>query len=313
MAAKAASATSEREMTAMERLLSLNRKGQAPARPTPPRPAADRSASSAAGGVQQVRLDRISPNPSQPRRALDEVALDELTDSIRSQGVIQPILVRPRTDEPGQFEIVVGERRYTAARRAGLESIPCIVRSLDDRETFIIAIAENVAREDLHPIDEAAAYRRMLDEKYASNQGEIAELIGVHRTRISRKLKLLKLDGRIRDDVRAQPTDIVSLTHLEELSRLKPGFGQYQLYRTLVDRRLSTRELQKRVDARLAPPPVASRSASPTVMTLESGAKLTIAADRVTLSIPRKPADSTDPADVVADVEQVVAKLKAKL
>jgi ParB family chromosome partitioning protein len=258
-------------------------------------------------------LDRITPNPAQPRRTLDDVALDELTESIRSQGVIQPILVRPKSDEPGRFEIVVGERRYTAARRVGLEAIPCIVRSLDDRETFIISIAENVAREDLHPIDEAAAYRRMLDESFAANQGEIAEVIGIHRTRVSRKLKLLKLDERIQEDVRSQPVDVVSLTHLEELSRLKPGVTQYQLYRSVVDRKLSTRELHARVEACLAPPKPREPTVSNSTLVLESGVRVTVALDKYTLRVPRSPGDPVDLPRIVADLERVVAELKARL
>ena len=108
------------------------------------------------------------------------------------------------------------------------------MRKLDDRETFILSIAENVAREDLNPIDEAAAYQRMLDEGYAKNQGEIANHIGVHRTRVSRKLKLLSLDDRIQEHIRTTPAAALSLTHLEELSRLKAGdpffVDRFELY-----------------------------------------------------------------------------------
>jgi len=274
MPATKTSAT-ERELTAMERLLNLNR-AQAPAKPE--------------GEVREIPLDRLRPNPDQPRRSFDEAAIGELADSIRSQGVIQPLLVRPMPGEVGAYQIVVGERRFVAAGRAGLTTAPCIVRSLEDREVFILSVAENVAREDLNPIDEAGAYRRMLDEGYAANQGEIADLIGVHRTRVSRKLKLLSLDPRIQDHVRSRPAGAVSLTHLEEL-----------------------RELRSRVDDMLAPRRSTASPVTKSIIPLEGGARIAVYPNKYVLRIPREPGDQVDLPRIVADLEGVLAQLRTRL
>ncbi|MFW6163072.1 MAG: ParB/RepB/Spo0J family partition protein [Planctomycetota bacterium] len=312
----------------MERLLSLNRKAdqEAPAaaerrrtRPKrPPRRASSRKAAPRDGeasepGVRPVPLDRLRPNPEQPRQVADDEALEELTDSIRAQGVIQPLLVRPHPEGDGVYEIVVGERRYTAARRAGLEAVPCIVRALDDRQTFLVSVAENVAREDLNPIDEAAAYRRVLDEGYAANQGEIADLIGIHRTRVSRKLKLLSLDPRIQAHLRSAPDEALSLTHLEELTRLEPGDTQHELYRAAVARGLSTRELHARVDAQLAPRPRRNPSVSRSVVALDSGARITVYPTHINLRIPRQAGDEVGLARIASDLEGILAELRSRL
>jgi len=301
MPAKAAVATSDQELTAMERLLQLNRRAPSGA-PRPPE-----------ADVRPIPLDALSPNPGQPRQTFDDASIDELADSLRARGVIQPLLVRPQADEPGRFEIVVGERRFVAAGRAGLESVPCIVRSLDDRETFILSVAENVAREDLNPIDEAAAYRRMLDEDYARNQGEIARLVGVHRTRVSRKLKLLSLDPRVQDHLRKHPAAALSLTHLEELSRLEPGDDQHLLYLTAVDHGLSTREVRARVDAMLAPRSARAPSVSKSILALEGGARIAVYPSKYVVRIPREPGDEVGLPRIAADLERVLAELRARI
>jgi ParB family transcriptional regulator, chromosome partitioning protein len=299
MQAKAAVAASDREMNAMERLLSLNRRAPAP------RVAAEAE-------VRQLAIGQLRPNPLQPRKALDEEALAELVESIRARGVIQPLLVRPVPDEPDAFEIVVGERRYTAAGRAGLEAVPCLVRTLDDRETFLLSVAENVAREDLNPLDEAAAYRRILDEGFAANQGEIAALVGVHRTRVNHKLRLLNLDERIQDHVRSQPPSAISLTHLEELARLQPGDGQHGLYLAAVERAMSTRELHARVDALLRPPtapPVVAKS----IMAFDHGVRVGIYPSKYTVRFPRAANEPVDLPRIVGDLERLLGELKARL
>jgi len=300
-AAAAAPSASDRELTAMERLLNLNRQSPDGAR-TPP-----------AAAVRPIPLEQLSPNPVQPRQTFDDASIDELAESLRARGVIQPLLVRPHPHEPERFEIVVGERRFIAAGRAELDSLPCIVRTLDDRETFILSIAENVAREDLNPIDEAAAYRRMLDDGYAANQGEIAGLIGVHRTRVSRKLKLLELDPRIQDSVRSQPAGTVSLTHLEELSRLTPGDEQHLLYELAVERGLSTRELHTRVEALLAPAAGRGPGISKSVIALDRGARIAVYPSKYTIRIPREPGDEVNLPRIVADLERLLAELRTRL
>ena len=318
MPPKGAVAASDRELSAIERLLDLNRKAahEAPAREERPRRAPRRTARRAAPsapGVRAIPLDQLSPNPAQPRQTLHDGAMDELADSIRAQGVIQPLLVRPHPDDAGRFQIVVGERRFVAAGRAGLDAVPCIVRTLDDRQTFLISVAENVAREDLNPIDEAAAYRRMLDDGYAANQGEIAGLIGVHRTRVSRKLKLLGLDPRIQTHIRSTPAEALSLTHLEELTRLEAGDTQHELYRAAVARGLSTRELHARVEAQLAPHPRRRPGLSRTVIALDSGARITVYPAHVNLRIPRQAGDDVGLPRIVGELEGILAELRSRL
>jgi len=299
MPAKAAA--SDRELTAMERLLALNRK-------TPGKPARPTEAE-----IRSIPLSQLTPNPDQPRRAFDDASLDELADSIRARGVIQPLLVRPLPAEADRYEIVVGERRFVAAGRAGLETVPCIVRPLDERETFILSIAENVAREDLSPLDEAAAYRRMLDAGYAAHQGEIAQLIGVHRTRVNHKLRLLELDPRIQEHLRQNPAHTLSMTHLEALARLQPGDPQFSLYLAAVEQDVSTREIQARVEALLtrdAPrPATAARSA----FVLESGARVVVYPNRYVLRVPRPTEEPLDLPHIVRDLEGILVELRSRL
>ena len=207
---------------------------------------------------------------------------------------------------------MVGERRYLAAQRAGLPAIPCLVRTLDERELFILSVAENVAREDLHPLDEAAAYRRMLDEGYAANQGEIATLVGVHRTRVSRKIKLLDLDPRVQDSLRQDTPAALTLTHLEELSRLPVGDEQHRLYLATVEHALSTRELHLRVEALLAPharrPPTVSKSVVP----LDDGARVVVYPTKYVLRVPRKAGDPIDLARLADALDRIAPQLRSR-
>lgn len=139
-------------------------------------------------GVRQLRVDELRVSSLQPRRTFDEETLIELAASIAKQGVVQPLIVRPAE---GGFEIVAGERRYRAAQRAGLDTVPAIVRQLDDRQTLEMAIVENLQREDLTPLDEARAYRRLLD--FGLTQEEVAQAVGRSRPAVANTLRLLSL------------------------------------------------------------------------------------------------------------------------
>lgn len=143
-----------------------------------------------------LRLDAVIPNPRQPRKTFLEHDLQELTDSIRAKGVIQPILVRPAPDLAGQYEIVAGERRWRAARRAGLTDIPAVIRELDDREVLEIAIIENVQRADLNAIEEANGYRELI-ERFDYSQEQVSEIIGKSRSHVANTLRLLKLPAAV--------------------------------------------------------------------------------------------------------------------
>ncbi len=148
-------------------------------------------------GLKELPLERIHPNPRQPRHHIDEQGLVELEASIRAQGILQPLLVRPVRDG---FELIAGERRYRAAKRAGLRTVPVIVRQLDERFVLEAALVENLQREDLDPIDEALGYQALIEDLgYA--QEKIAERVGKERSTITNSLRLLTLPQAVQDSV----------------------------------------------------------------------------------------------------------------
>ena len=148
--------------------------------------------------VLQLSLTAVAPNPHQPRRAFDEGKMRELAASVKEQGVLQPILVRPATESPDKYEIVAGERRWRAAQLAGLAQIPAIVKPLEDDVTLEVALIENIQRQDLNPLEEAASYRRLLDE-HGYTQASLATRLGKSRVYVANTLRLLALPGSIRD------------------------------------------------------------------------------------------------------------------
>lgn len=154
----------------------------------------------AARPEQSLAVERIAPNPGQPRRQFTEDALEELADSIRRHGILQPIIVRPRSG--GAYEIVAGERRWRAAQRANLHEVPVIIRDLDDTATLEVAIIENVQRADLNAIEEAEAYAQLMD-RFGHTQEQIAEALSRSRSHIANLLRLLKLPEPVKAHVRA--------------------------------------------------------------------------------------------------------------
>jgi ParB family chromosome partitioning protein len=149
----------------------------------------------------EIAIDRVVPNPKQPRRTFVEADLEDLANSIRTKGVLQAILVRPAPGEAGMFEIIAGERRWRAARRAGLSTIPAVVRELDDREVLEIAIIENVQRADLNAVEEAEAYKQLID-RFGRTQDSVATQVGKSREHVSNTLRLLQLPDDVREHVR---------------------------------------------------------------------------------------------------------------
>lgn len=145
---------------------------------------------SSARDLLQLPLDTIHPNPRQPRRRFEPEATAGLAASLRHQGILQPIVVRPRPE--GGYELVAGERRWRAAREAGLETIPALVRETGDRDTLLLALVENVARENLSPVEEARAYATLLDE-FELSLGEVAEQVGRSKPGVSNRVRLLEL------------------------------------------------------------------------------------------------------------------------
>jgi len=150
-----------------------------------------------AAGERKVAVGQLSPNPRNPRRYFDETDLADLSASIGTHGVVQPILVRPREGVPGAYEIVAGERRWRAAQKAGLTEVPIVVREISDRESLEIAIIENVQRSDLSAIEEAQAYQMLIDE-HGYTQADLADVLGKSRSHVANTLRLLKLPDGVR-------------------------------------------------------------------------------------------------------------------
>lgn len=146
---------------------------------------------------REVAVERITPSPFQPRRSFDESKIDELAASIRNQGIIQPLVVRPLGDG---YELIAGERRWRAAMRAGLSRVPVVIRDASDHEALQLALVENLQREDLNPIEEATGYRR-LQEEFHWSQEEMAEKVGKSRPAIANSLRLLTLPNEIQNEV----------------------------------------------------------------------------------------------------------------
>ena len=151
-------------------------------------------------GSAEIPIEAIKPNPNQPRRHFDDAELEELAQSIRAKGVLQPILLRPAM-YAGEFQIVAGERRWRAAQRAGIRTVPAVVRSLSDAEVLEIAIVENVQRADLTPIEEAEGYRALI-ETVGRTQAQVAETVGKSRVHVTNALRLLQLPDDVQTMVR---------------------------------------------------------------------------------------------------------------
>lgn len=170
----------------------------APQLPPAPAPVANATAGEGSG-ARNLPIELVHRNPAQPRKYFDEAELTELSDSIRSHGVLQPILVRPAAG--GRFEIVAGERRWRAAQRAGLHTIPAVIRELDEVEMLEIGIIENVQRSDLNPIEEAQGYQALID-RFGRTQQDLADVVGKSRPHIANMLRLLSLPEDMQEMVR---------------------------------------------------------------------------------------------------------------
>ena len=188
----------------------------------------------------EIPVDAIHPNPKQPRRRFEAEAASGLADSVRKQGVIQPLLVRPRGI--GGFEIVAGERRWRAAREAGRETVPAVVRPLDDRDTLLLGLVENVAREQLTAVEESRAYAVLIDE-FGLSLGDVAERVGRSKPSVSNRIRLLEL-----------PDDVLGMVERGQLSEgharavlaVPDHEGRRRLAREIVKRGLSVRAAEQR-------------------------------------------------------------------
>ena len=186
-----------------------------------------------------LRVDEIKPNPRQPRRHVDNEATSGLADSIRAQGVLQPVVVR--SNEEGGYELIAGERRWRAAREAGLASVPALVRAADDRETLLLALVENVAREDLSPLEEARAYAVLIDE-FQLSLGEVAERVGHSKPAVSNRLRLLELPH---DVMGMLERGLISEGHARAVLSVPDDEGRRRLAQAIVREGLSVRAAEK--------------------------------------------------------------------
>ncbi len=193
------------------------------------------------GGKETVvKITMVEPNRKQPRKNFDEDALQELSDSIKQFGLIQPILVQDRKDH---YEIIAGERRWRAAKLAGLKEVPVIIRNYSEQEIMEISLIENIQREDLNPIEEALAYKRLLEE-FHLKQDEVAERVSKSRAAVTNSIRLLKLS----DDVqRMVIDDMISTGHARALLAVEDAEEQYTLAQKIFDEKLSVRDVEKLV------------------------------------------------------------------
>jgi ParB family chromosome partitioning protein len=195
----------------------------------------------------EVDIDMLTPNPRQPRTYIDDARLDELAQSIRANGVIQPVLVRKAGDS---YELVAGERRWRAAQRAGLLKIPVTIRDIPDDKLLEVALVENIQRENLNPIEEAQAYRRLTDELHLSQEA-VASAVGKDRATIANVMRLLRLPPEIRNDLSA---GALSMGHARALLALPDEAAQRRVARDVVARGVSVRETEALVRRELTPP-----------------------------------------------------------
>ena len=197
----------------------------------------------------EIDIDLLRPNRFQPRTVMDDAGIAELSRSIKSQGVIQPIVVRKADAGEKGYEIIAGERRWRASQLAGLHKVPVVVRDIPEDRLLAVALIENIQREDLNPIEEALAYRRLADE-YHLTQDQISDAVGKDRSTVANVMRLLKLPREVRENVGAGS---LSMGHARALLSLPDEAAQVRVSREVVSRNLSVRETEGMVKKAVAP------------------------------------------------------------
>lgn len=197
-------------------------------------------------GERMMKISMIEPNREQPRKKFDEDALQELSESIKQYGILQPLLV---SDKKDYYEIVAGERRWRAAKMAGLKEIPVVVKEFSTQEIVEISLIENIQREDLNPVEEAMAYKRLIDE-FHLKQDEIAERVSKSRTAVTNSMRLLKLDSRVQQ---MMVDEMISAGHARAILAISDPEQQYNAAMKVFDEKLSVRETEKLVKSILTP------------------------------------------------------------
>lgn len=187
-----------------------------------------------------VKITKVEPNREQPRKNFDEDALQELADSIKQYGIVEPLIVQ---DRKTYYEIIAGERRWRAAKLAGLKEVPVIIRNYTEQEIVEISLIENIQREDLNPIEEAQAYKRLLTE-FNLKQDEVAERVSKSRTAVTNSMRLLKLCDEVQQMI---IDDMISTGHARALITIEDPEQQYTIAQKVFDEKLSVREVEKLV------------------------------------------------------------------
>lgn len=204
----------------------------------PNKPIKPAAAESIIKSEEFIDINKVEPNKDQPRKSFNEDSLIELSESIKQHGIVQPLVVTKKDD---YFEIIAGERRWRAAKLAGLKKVPVIVKDYSPQEIMEIALIENIQREDLNPVEEAMAYQRLVKE-YDLKQDEVAERVSKSRTAITNSLRLLKLDERVQSMLIEEN---ISSGHARALLAIKDGELQYNTAMKIFDEKLSVRETEK--------------------------------------------------------------------
>lgn len=189
-------------------------------------------------GIIRIDINKVEPNVKQPRKIFDDDRLEELADSIKQYGIIQPLIVSLKDD---YYEIIAGERRWRGAKRAGLKEIPVIINEFNDQEILEISLIENIQREDLNPIEEAKAYRRLIKE-FKLKQEEVAKKVSKSRSSITNTLRLLNLDERVQELI---IQNSISSGHARALLAIGDPEKQYELAIKIMDEELSVRQVEK--------------------------------------------------------------------
>ncbi len=188
--------------------------------------------------VQTLKLDQVFPNPHQPRTIFEDRELLELAGSLKAHGMLQPVVVRRKGD--GLYELIAGERRYRAAKMAGLPTIPVVVRNSNDEKTLALALVENLQRQNLNPMEEARAYSRLMNE-FGLTQDQVAQSVGKERSSVANTVRLLSLPNEVQQLIESR---VVSLGHAKVLAGIGSEDLQKQLARRVVDQQLSVRQLE---------------------------------------------------------------------
>ena len=204
-------------------------------------------------GERMMKISMIEPNREQPRKKFDEDALQELSESIKQFGILQPLLV---SDKGDYYEIIAGERRWRAAKLAGLKEVPVIIKEFNDQQVVEISLIENIQREDLNPVEEAMAYKRLIDE-FHLKQDEIAERVGKSRTAVTNAMRLLKLSEKVQQML---IDEMITAGHARAILSIADKEKQESIAMKVFDEKLSVRETEALVKRMLEPPKTAKKS-----------------------------------------------------